>query len=90
MARQAFRKDPALSKRYVELARLIGMKSGVRLPKYAKMFICKGCGRILMPGSNCRVRIRSDIGTTVLITCLECGSKKRYPTVREQRSKNTV
>jgi len=90
MARQALRKDPTLSKRYVELARLIGMKSGVRLPKYDKMFICKGCGIILIPGSNCRVRTRSETGTTVLITCLECGSKKRYPTVREQRSKNAV
>ncbi|MGD0423020.1 MAG: ribonuclease P protein component 4 [Candidatus Bathyarchaeia archaeon] len=90
LARQTFSEDPSLSKRYVELARLIGMKSGVRLPRNSKAFICKQCGTLLVPGRNCRVRIRSDTGTTVLITCLGCGHKKRYPTVRERLSRRTA
>ncbi|MGA2783870.1 MAG: ribonuclease P protein component 4 [Candidatus Bathyarchaeia archaeon] len=89
LARETFPRDRLLSRRYVELARLIGMKAGVRLPKNQKMFICKKCGYLLIPGSNCRVRIRSELGTTVLITCLECGNKKRYPTVRERFSKKS-
>jgi ribonuclease P protein subunit RPR2 len=89
LARQVFLEDPSLSKRYVELAQLIGMKSGVRLPRDAKTFICKRCGNLLVPGRNCRVRIRSETGTTVLITCLDCESKKRYPTVRERLSRRT-
>ena len=87
LARQTFRKDRALSKRYVELARQIGMKAGVRLPREQKMFICKSCGALLVPGANCRVRTRPEVGTMVLITCLECGEKKRYPTVRERLSR---
>jgi ribonuclease P protein subunit RPR2 len=87
LARKAFPKDRALSRRYVELARLIGMKAGVRLSKEEKMSICRGCGTLLVPGESCRVRTRSELGTTVLITCLECGAKKRYPSVRERHSR---
>ncbi|MGA2789257.1 MAG: ribonuclease P protein component 4 [Candidatus Bathyarchaeia archaeon] len=87
LAKNTFPKDRDLAKRYVELARRIGMKAGVRLPKEEKLFICKGCGSLLVPGVNSRVRTRSDLGTTVLITCLDCGTKKRYPTVRERLSK---
>ena len=88
LARRVFPNDQTLARRYVELARLIGMKSGVRLPRDDKIWICKSCGIILIPGRNCRVRTRPETGTTVLITCLECGKKKRYPTVRERHSKN--
>ncbi|HYB84800.1 MAG TPA: ribonuclease P protein component 4 [archaeon] len=86
-ARKAFRDDPQLAKRYVELARKVGMKAGVRLTREQKSRICKGCGSFLVPGVNCRVRTRSEYGTTVLVTCLECGVKKRYPTVREHLSR---
>jgi len=87
-AKAVFRTDRSLAKRYVELARKIGMKAGVRLTKEQKTSICKGCGGLLVPGVNCRVRTRSEYGTTVLITCLDCGAKKRYPTVRERLSKS--
>jgi len=87
LARKTLPENHVLSKRYVELARLIGMKAGVRLSKEQKMSICRNCGVFLVPGGNCRVRTRSEFGTTVLITCLECGAKKRYPTVRERLSR---
>jgi ribonuclease P protein subunit RPR2 len=87
LAKRAFPTDRALSKRYIELARRIGMKAGVRIPKEQKAFLCRECGSLLVPGVNCRVRTRAEYGTTVLITCLECGAKKRYPTVRERLSK---
>ena len=86
-AREAFRSDRGLAKRYVELAREIGMKAGVRFTSAQKLQICKRCGSLLVPGVNCRVRTRPEPGTTVLITCLECGNKKRYPTARERISK---
>jgi ribonuclease P protein subunit RPR2 len=66
------------------------MKAGVRIPKEEKIFLCKSCGSLLVPGVNCRVRTRTEFGTTVLITCLECGTKKRYPTVRERLSKRNA
>lgn len=87
LAKKTFPKDRVLSKRYVELARQIGMKAGVRLPREEKLFICKACGTLLVPGANCRVRTRPEFGTTVTITCLDCGTIKRYPTVRERLSK---
>lgn len=87
LAKKTFPKDRDLSRRYVDLARKIGMKAGVRLPSEEKLFICKGCGSLLVPGANSRVRTRSDLGTTVLITCLDCGTKKRYPNVRERLSR---
>jgi len=86
-AERAFPSDPGRAKRYLELARRIGMKAGVRLTSEQRSRICKECGGLLVPGVNCRVRTRSEYGTTVLITCLECGAKKRYPTVRERHSR---
>jgi len=88
-AKEAFPTTRPLARRYVELARRIGMKAGVRLTGEQKLFICKGCGSLLVPGVNCRVRTRSEYGTTVLITCIDCGAKKRYPTVRERLSKKS-
>jgi ribonuclease P protein subunit RPR2 len=88
-AKEAFSTNRLLARRYVELARRIGMKAGVRLTREQKLFICKGCRSLLVPGVNCRVRTRSEYGTTVLITCLDCGAKKRYPTVRERLSKKS-
>jgi len=87
-ALRVFPTDRELAKRYVELARKVGMKAGVRLTSKQKLRICKGCGGLLVPGANCRVRTRPEHGTTVLITCLDCGTKKRYPTVRERLSKS--
>jgi ribonuclease P protein subunit RPR2 len=86
-AKDAVRSDPSLSKRYVELARRIAMRSGVRLGPERKQFICKNCKSLLVPGVNCRVRVRAERGTHVVVTCLECGSTKRYPAVKEKRLK---
>ncbi len=90
LARKTFPTDRVLSRRYIQLARRIGMKAGVRLPRRHKLFICKGCETLLVPGLNCRVRTRAEFGTTVLITCLDCGAKKRYPTARERLSRKNV
>jgi ribonuclease P protein subunit RPR2 len=87
LARDVVRSDPPLSKRYVELAQRIAMRSGVRLGPERKQFICKYCKSPLVPGVNCRVRVRTEHGTHVVVTCLECGSMKRYPAVKEKRLK---
>ena len=87
LAKDALRADPSLSKRYVELAHRIAMRSGARLGPERKQFICKNCKSLLVPGVNCRVRVRAEQGTHVVVTCLECGSTKRYPAVKEKRLK---
>jgi len=85
LARQTAKSNAALSRRYVEMAQRIAMRSGVRLGPERKQFICKECGSALVPGLNCRVRVRAEHGTHIVMTCLECGSTKRYPAVREKR-----
>ena len=64
------------SDRYVQLARLIGMRYRVRMPSQLKMRICKGCYTYLIPGKNARVRLRGEYITT---TCLKCGQQMRRP-----------
>lgn len=84
LAMKTIRKDSKLTRRYVELARRIGMRSQVSIPREYKQMICKNCGTLLVPGFNCRVRTRSDGGTKVVITCLDCGNHKRYPALKEK------
>ncbi len=76
LAEESFDVDPDLSKRYVLLARRIGMRHRVRMPAYLKHKVCKGCGAYLVPGASCRVRVR---GGRVVTTCLECGKSSRRP-----------
>ncbi|MCJ7506864.1 ribonuclease P [Candidatus Bathyarchaeota archaeon] len=85
-AREVFGTHPSLAKRYVEIARRIGMRCRVRIPRELKRFTCKGCGSLLVPGTNCRVRIKPDRGTILIMTCLSCGKLKRYPMARERRA----
>lgn len=76
LAEESFDNDPVLSKRYVFLARRIGMRHRVRLPPHLKHRVCKGCGAYLVPGTSCRVRIKDR---RVITTCLECGRSSRRP-----------
>jgi ribonuclease P protein subunit RPR2 len=85
LARETVKSDMSLSRRYVEIAQMIAMRSGVRLGPERKWFICKNCGSLLVPGVNCRVRVRTEHGTHVVVTCLECSSKKLYPAGKERR-----
>ncbi|MHC1610926.1 MAG: ribonuclease P protein component 4 [Candidatus Methanospirareceae archaeon] len=64
------------SDRYIQLARAIGMRYRVRIPKHLKMRLCKRCYALLIPGRNARVRLRGEYMTT---TCLRCGEQMRLP-----------
>ncbi len=90
LASDCYGEDPDLANRYVELARKIGMKCQVRIPKRFKMFFCKECNSFLVSGVNSRIRTRRDGKGKVIITCLKCGTIKRYPMSREkiQRKKD--
>jgi len=67
------------ARRYVTLARNIGMKTKVSLPK--EFDHCKDCLIPLMPGVNCKVRLT---GGKVVTTCGECGAIKRMPYIKER------
>ncbi len=69
------------SRRYVEIARSVGMKARVKMPKDRKY--CKNCHVALVPGISCRVRLSNH---KVCITCDKCGEVRRYPYIKEQKS----
>ena len=75
-AEQNFKTHPDRAQRYVSLARLIGMRYRVRLTRDQKRCVCKHCYLYLVPGNNCRVRLK---GSMVLKTCFVCGKQSRYP-----------
>lgn len=75
-ARKAFNKNPALSNRYVTLARKLSMKYKVRIPRELKRKFCKHCYKYLVPGKNCRVRTHKG---KVVYYCLNCKKYMRFP-----------
>jgi ribonuclease P protein subunit RPR2 len=78
LAEKEFKKNPERSIRYIELARKIGMRYNVRLPKQMKRKFCKSCNILLKPGVTSKVRIDSKNKVKV-IKCLKCNRIYRYP-----------
>ena len=76
MADEIFKQDPMMSKRYVYLARRMGMRHRVRIPAELKRRVCKECGAYLVPGANCRVRIKNNM---IITMCMDCGRLMRKP-----------
>lgn len=67
--------NPTRSNEYISLARKIGMRYLVRFPRELKVRFCKSCGSYLVPGGNCRIRLK---GRYMTVTCLKCGNVRRY------------
>lgn len=78
-ALECFSSDPAMSDRYVALARRISMKQRVRLERRFRRQFCHHCMRFLAPGVNMRVRVSRG---RVVVTCLSCGKQMRFPVRR--------
>jgi len=85
LARTIFDKDRELAQRYTEIALNISRRMRVRLPLTHKLFICKKCKKLLVPGVNCRVRIRQRREPHIVITCLECKHVMRRPIRKGKR-----
>ncbi|MFW9893910.1 MAG: ribonuclease P protein component 4 [Candidatus Thorarchaeota archaeon] len=69
---------PDIARRHMLSARKIAQKTRTKLPRHMSRWICKACGSILVPGQNCRVRIRHNRSRHMTVTCLDCGAMKRY------------
>jgi len=72
-------KDPVLAQRYVKIARRIAMAAKIRLPTQYRRQICRNCKSFILPGVNCRVRVKQLREPHVVITCLNCGKQMRIP-----------
>lgn len=75
-AEKEVRNHPERSRRYIELARKIGMRYNVRLSSIQKMKICRKCNSYLIAGFNCKVRTDKE---NIITTCGFCNSVSRRP-----------
>ncbi len=83
-ALKTYRSDYELAQRYVTLARRIAMRARVRQPRYLKRVVCKHCKSLIVPGYNCRVRIRQRREPHVTIYCMVCKRFTRIPLRRRK------
>jgi ribonuclease P protein subunit RPR2 len=68
-------KRPDLAKRYIKLAKKIGMRYNVRLGEFKRRF-CKYCYSFLLPGVTCSQRLRNG---RITIKCFSCNKTIHYP-----------
>lgn len=68
------KKRPDFAKRYVELAKKIGMRYNVRLEGHKRKF-CKYCSSYFIP-KNSTTRMKNGI---LNVTCKDCNKTNRFP-----------
>jgi ribonuclease P protein subunit RPR2 len=76
-----------LSRRYLKLARKVGMRYTQRIPVHLKRMTCKKCMAPLLPGITSRSRLRAG---RKIVTCLECGQIARYPHTEKKKKQEEV
>lgn len=84
--KEALQGHAARARRYVDLARRLGMRYNVRVPPQFKRRFCKECLAYLVPSLNARVRVGRG---RVVVTCLSCGSVQRLPFHAERQIART-
>jgi len=82
LAKKEFKAHPERSRRYIELARKIGLRYNIRFSKQLKRRFCKKCNTLLKPGTSSQTRIKSK-KKIVEVKCLKCGKIYRYPYVKK-------
>lgn len=65
-----------LADRYAQLARRIGMRHELRMPRGFNLRFCRRCLKYLVPGRNATFR---TLGGRLCRRCLECGEVYRMP-----------
>lgn len=73
---QALAGEMELANRYAFLARKIGMRYQVKMPRGFKLKFCRNCNSFLLPGQNVRYRMT---GGRLTRQCLKCNSYYRLP-----------
>ena len=70
-------KDLRMAKEQAALARRVRLRFNVRLDPSLKMYTCRGCKSLVVPGINARVRLGHGRPAVIRITCSECGRVNR-------------
>src|SRR5438876_12188993 len=73
---EALHRRTERARRYVELARRIGMRYNVRVPAPFKRSFCKKCFAFLLPSVSARIRVGEG---RVVVTRGARGAVQRYP-----------
>ncbi|MGB9630463.1 MAG: ribonuclease P protein component 4 [Candidatus Methanodesulfokora sp.] len=71
--------DIQLAERYGDLARRISMRTRVNIPAEYKWRYCRKCKKLLFPGINSTVRVRSKRYPHIVIKCKMCEGINRRP-----------
>jgi ribonuclease P protein subunit RPR2 len=88
LARETIHENPTLAQRYVNIARRISMTAKVRLPVECRRQVCRYCKRFILPGVNCRVRLQQQPEPHVVVTCLLCSKRARFPLKNRRKTKH--
>jgi ribonuclease P protein subunit RPR2 len=80
---EARRGNMTRCRRYFMIARRISMRTNTPLPR--EFIYCHHCLTPLIPGRNCRVRLRQR---RVVIHCLECDSFRRHPYIEGTKERS--
>ena len=71
-------KDISQADYLIGIAREIGKKNNVRMPREYKRLYCKNCYRFISSAKRSKTRINSK-NHRVEVTCLSCGKTMFYP-----------
>ena len=64
------------AQRYVIMAKRVGMRATIGIPKRWRPYYCRKCMSYLLPPHNARVRINNG---RITKQCLTCGEIRRVP-----------
>ena len=77
LAQKEVKTNPTRAKRYVRLARKLGTRFRLRLPKELKPKFCKKCNLFWIVGKN--VKVRANPKEKRMVYTCECGAKRGFP-----------
>lgn len=76
LAEKNFLKNPDRSRRYIELARKIGLRYNVRMSREQKKSFCKKCNTLLKKGKSAKLEVDKE-HRIMLLKCLNCNTVYR-------------
>jgi len=79
LAQKEMEGHPDRSRRYVELARKIGLRYNIRLVPERKRSFCKSCNALLLYIGKNAEELELKISNIKSIKCLKCGKIKKIP-----------
>jgi ribonuclease P protein subunit RPR2 len=77
-ASEIAKSDPDGARQRMRVASRVAQKVRIKVPQDIKRKICRRCGLVLIPGENCRVRMRNNRSKHLTVTCISCGNITRY------------